>query len=124
MSMLVFFAQAATTTATNAAAATGPDATASQAPGWLTMLPYVFLLVAGYFLFIRPQSVAQKKQAEKLKTAKTGDKIITSSGIHGVISNVKDNTFIVKVADNVKLELEKSHIDKVLKAAPDSIDKA
>jgi preprotein translocase subunit YajC len=124
MSMLAFFAQAATTTATNAAAATGPDATASQAPGWLTMLPYVVLLVAGYFLFIRPQSVAQKKQAEKLKTAKTGDKIITSSGIHGVISNVKDNTFIVKVADNVKLELEKSHIDKVLKAAPDSIDKA
>jgi preprotein translocase subunit YajC len=124
MSMLAFFAQAATTTATNAAAATGPDATASQAPGWLTMLPYVFLLVAGYFLFIRPQSVAQKKQAEKLKTAKTGDKIITSSGIHGVISNVKDNTFIVKVADNVKLELEKSHIDKILKASPEAADKA
>jgi preprotein translocase subunit YajC len=121
MSTLVFFAQAAN--ATNAVtAAAAPDA-ANQAPLWATMLPYVFLIAIGYFLFIRPQSVAQKKQAEKLKTAKTGDKIVTSSGIHGVIANVKDTTFIVKVADNVKLELEKSHIDKILKASPEVADK-
>ena len=121
MSTLVFFAQV-----TNAATAAGatPDAAAPQAPLWATVLPYVFLIAIGYFLFIRPQSVAQKKQAEKLKTAKTGDKVVTSSGIHGVIANVKDSTFIVKVADNVKLELEKSHIDKVLKAAPEVADKA
>ena len=87
MSTLVFFAQA--TNATNAVTAAAPDA-ANQAPLWATMLPYVFLIAIGYFLFIRPQSVAQKKQAEKLKTAKTGDKIVTSSGIHGVIANVKD----------------------------------
>jgi preprotein translocase subunit YajC len=123
MSTLVFFAQAANATNAATAAAGTPDP-AQQAPIWLTMLPYVFLIAIGYFLFIRPQSVAQKKQAEKLKTAKTGDKIVTSSGIHGVIANVKESTFIVKVADNVKLELEKSHIDKVLKASPEPADKA
>jgi preprotein translocase subunit YajC len=123
MSTLLFFAQA--TNATNAATATGaPDASQQGMPFWGSILIYLPLIAIGYFLFIRPNSVAQKKQAEKLKTAKTGDKIVTTSGIHGVIANVKENTFIVKVADNVKLELEKSHIDKVLKASPEPADKA
>ena len=124
MSSLVFFAQAAN--ATNAAtAATGaPDASQQGQPFWVTLVTMLPLVLVGYFLFIRPQSVASKKQAEKLKTAKTGDKVVTTSGIHGVITNVKDSTFIVKVADNVKLELEKSHIDKILKPAPEVADKA
>ena len=59
-----------------------------------------------------------KKKEETVKSARTGDKIVTSSGIHGLITNVKDTTVIVKVADNVKLEIEKSHIDKITR--PDS----
>ena len=50
-----------------------------------------------------------------VKTAKTGDKIVTSSGIHGVITNVKETTVIVRVADNVKLEIEKTHLDKIIR---------
>ena len=71
-----------------------------------------------YFALIRPQTQAKKQQEEKIKTAKTGDKVITTSGIHGVITNVKETTVIVRVADNVKLEIEKSHIDKITR--PDS----
>jgi preprotein translocase subunit YajC len=118
MSTSVFFAQVAN--ATNAAAgATGTPDAASQPtmPFWATAILWGLLIAIGYLIFIRPQSVAQKKQTETLKTAKTGDKIITSSGIHGVIANVKDTTFIVKVADNVKLEIEKSAVDKVVRAA-------
>ena len=66
-----------------------------------------------YFALSRPQQQAKKKTEETIKSAKTGDKIVTSSGIHGVITNVKDSTVIVRVADNVKLEIEKSHIDKI-----------
>ena len=116
MSTFVFFAQVAN--ATNAATAAGaPDSTQPSTPLWATVLLWLPLVALGYLLFIRPQSVAQKKQTETLKGAKTGDKIITSSGIHGVITNVKDTTFIVKVADNVKLEIEKSAVDKVVRAA-------
>ena len=46
---------------------------------------------------------------------KIGDKVVTSGGIHGLISNVKDTTVIVKVADNVKLEVDKSCITNVTK---------
>jgi preprotein translocase subunit YajC len=116
-SIAIFFAQAVT----NAAGAAGTPDAATQAPAqpwWVTFAIYGLLLVMLYFALIRPQSLAKKKQEETLKSAKTGDKIVTSSGIHGVITNVKDTTVIVKVADNVKLELEKSHIEKITR--PDS----
>ena len=73
-----------------------------------------------YFALLRPQMQAKKKQEETIKGAKTGDKIVTSSGIHGLITNVKDTTVIVRVADNVKLEIEKSHIDKITRPETDS----
>ena len=50
---------------------------------------------------------------------KTGDRVITASGIHGLISNVKDTTVILKVADNVKIEIEKSSIGTVVKRTED-----
>jgi preprotein translocase subunit YajC len=76
-----------------------------------------------YFVFFRPQVQSKKAQDDKLKSAKTGDKIITSSGIHGVITNVKDSTVIVRVADNVKLEIEKSHIEKITRTDSSDSDK-
>jgi preprotein translocase subunit YajC len=111
-----FFAQA-----TNAAAATTPDAGASSSSsglGTFLFLPVMLGLV--YFMILRPQSQAKKKQEESIKSAKTGDKVITTSGIHGVITNVKDSTVIVKVADNVKLEIEKTHLDKIIRDSADA----
>jgi hypothetical protein len=46
---------------------------------------------------------------------KTGDRVVTSAGIHGMITNVKETTVTVKVADNVKIEMEKSAVTNVLK---------
>ena len=114
-SLASFFAQAtnATTGATTNAA---PYDSGSGGGGFgsFWMFPVIFALV--YFAFIRPQSQAKKKQEELLKSVKTGDRVITTSGIHGVVTNVKDSTVMVKVADNVKLEIEKSHIDKIVRA--------
>ena len=106
---IVFFAQV-----TNAAAPAASDTSAAQgsASGWPPFMYLLIILAMVYFALIRPQSQAKKKQEETIKGAKTGDKIVTTSGIHGVITNVKDTTVIVKVADNVKLEIEKTHIDK------------
>lgn len=108
---------------TNAAgtAAGSPDAAASDpGAGWRMFLIYGLIIAMLYFVLIRPQSLAKKKQEETIKSAKTGDKVVTSSGIHGVITNVKDTTVIVKVHDNVKLEIEKTHIDKITR--PDAAD--
>jgi preprotein translocase subunit YajC len=119
MPSLSSFIFAQVTNATNAAAgAINPvDAAATQQPVWANFLPYLALAGVAYFLFIRPQSVAAKKQKETIGGAKTGDKVVMTNGIHGVISNVKDTTFVVKIADNVKIEVEKSVIDKVTRAS-------
>jgi len=124
-SLSVFFAQVTNTA--NAAVAGGPvnpvDATASDRPGWSYLMMYVVLFFLVYLLFFRPTAQANKKKEETIKSAKTGDKIVTSSGIHGVITNVKDNTVIVRVADNVKLEIEKTHIEKINRTDSSDSDK-
>jgi preprotein translocase subunit YajC len=62
----------------------------------------------------------QKDQQRLVSTLKTGDRVVTNAGIHGLISNVKETTVIVKVADNVKIEMEKSAVSTVLKSADTS----
>ena len=115
----LIFAQATNDAAAAAAGATGADAAATP-PWWTSFLFPVLIMAMVYFALIRPQMQAKKKAEETIKGARTGDRIVTSSGIHGVITNVKDATVIVRVADNVKLEIEKSHIDKITRPESDS----
>jgi preprotein translocase subunit YajC len=94
------------------------DAAGSPAARPFDPTMIVYLLVFGvifYFLTIRPQSLKQKEMDAMIKAIKTGDKVVTTAGIHGMVSNVKDTTIIVKIADNVKIELEKSCIGRVVK---------
>ena len=91
-------------------------APAGAAPGGFNPTPIVYMVcifAIFYFLAIRPQSQRQKQLDAMIKAVKTGDKIVTSSGIHGMVSNVKDTTLIVKIADNVKIELDKSSVGSV-----------
>ena len=68
-----------------------------------------------YFVLFRPQMRRQKEQRRLVSSLKTGDRVVTSAGIHGMITNVKDATVTVKVADNVKIEMEKSAVTNVVK---------
>ena len=89
---------------------------AGAGSGLLSMLPFVLIFVIMYYVMIRPQMKRQKEQARLVAALKTGDRVVTASGIHGLISNVKDTTVIVKVADNVKLEMEKTAVTNVVKS--------
>jgi preprotein translocase subunit YajC len=88
-------------------------------PQLIGMLPILFMVVIMYYVMIRPQMRRQKEQARLVSSLKTGDRVVTASGIHGLISNVKDKTVIVKVADNVKMEMEKTAVTTVLKSTPE-----
>ena len=89
---------------------------AGAGSGLISMLPFVFIFVIMYYVMLRPQMRRQKEQARLVASLKTGDRVVTASGIHGLISNVKEKTVIVKVADNVKLEMEKTAVTNVLKS--------
>jgi preprotein translocase subunit YajC len=77
-------------------------------------VPFIFIFVIMYFVMLRPQKKRQQEQQRLMSNLKTGDRVVTNSGIHGLISNVKETTVMVKVADNVKIEMEKSAITNVL----------
>lgn len=78
-------------------------------------VPLIFIFVIMYFIMIRPQKKRQDEQKKLVAALKTGDRVVTGAGIHGLISNVKEATVMLKVADNVKIEIEKSAITNVLK---------
>ncbi|MEO5961445.1 MAG: preprotein translocase subunit YajC, partial [Opitutaceae bacterium] len=54
-----------------------------------------------------------------LGSLKSGDEIVTSGGIFGTITNVKEDRFVVRVADNTKIEVGKAFVQTVLKSEPE-----
>lgn len=81
--------------------------------GTFGMLIPMFVIM--YFLLIRPQQKRAKAHAKLVSELKTGDKVVTSSGIHGLVANVKEATIIVKIADNVKVEMDRAAVTSVTK---------
>ncbi|PYK95248.1 MAG: preprotein translocase subunit YajC [Verrucomicrobia bacterium] len=79
-------------------------------------VPFIFIFIIMYFVMFRPQKKRQEQQQRLISSIKTGDRVVTNAGIHGLIANVKETTVIVKVADNVKIEMEKSAIANVVKS--------
>ncbi len=79
-----------------------------------------------YFLLIRPQQRKEKDRRAMIDNIKSGDRIVFSGGMLGVVSNVKDKTFTVKIADNVKIEVVRDAVSQVLAKGdePAATDKA
>jgi len=88
-----------------------------QAPEWAkmmnSMLFPVLIFVVFYFMLIRPQQKKQKATQKMLESLRSGDKIVTSGGILGTVTNVKEKTVVVRIADNVKVEMLRSAIQTV-----------
>ena len=95
--------------------------TGSPAPtpfgGIGVFVPFIFIFIIMYFVMIRPQKKRQEQQQKLVSSLKSGDRVVTNAGIHGLIANVKETTVLLKVADNVKIEIDKSAITNVLKEA-------
>ena len=87
-----------------------------QAPsGWVQILPMVLLFGAMYFFLIAPQRKKQKEHEKMLAALQTGDEVVTNGGIFGVITNVKEDRFVVRVAENTKIELGKGFVQSVVR---------
>ncbi len=78
------------------------------------LVPLALMMVIAYVIMIRPQRRRQREHEERVKQVKAGDRIVTNGGIHGTIAAVKEGTFMMKIADNVKLEIEKGNIMRIL----------
>jgi preprotein translocase subunit YajC len=81
----------------------------------IMIIGYLLLFAAMYFFMIAPQRKKQKEHEKMLSALQSGDEIVTTGGIFGVITNVKDDRFVVRIADNTKVEIGKGFVQTVLK---------
>ncbi len=86
-----------------------------QQGGGMLMLGYmaiIFLLF--YFMMIRPQMKKEKLRKQMILAIKSGDRVVFSGGIIGTIANVKEQTFSIKIADGVKVEVARGAVIRAL----------
>ncbi|MDD4955575.1 MAG: preprotein translocase subunit YajC [Candidatus Omnitrophica bacterium] len=76
----------------------------------------IIIVLVFYFMLFRPQQKQQKKHQEMINSLNKNDEVVTTGGIHGTIISVKERTFVVRVDDNVKIEVDKNAISYVVKA--------
>ncbi|MEE9233272.1 MAG: preprotein translocase subunit YajC [Nitrospirales bacterium] len=81
--------------------------------GLLSLIPFLLIFVVFYFLLILPQQRRQKKQRELLGALKKGEKVITSSGIWGTVTNLDKETITIQIADNTKIRMQRDHIASI-----------
>ena len=86
----------------------------------ITLAPFLAMFVIFYFLLIRPQQKRQKELNEMIAGLKVGDTVVMNSGIHGLVSSIKEHTLMLKVADNVKIEFDKAAVARVIKSSASS----
>ena len=78
------------------------------------LLPMVAIFAIFYLLLILPQQRRQKKWQLMLNELKTGDRVVTSGGIRGIVMNIKDDALVLRLApDNVKIEVLRSAVISV-----------
>jgi preprotein translocase subunit YajC len=98
------------------------SAPAGQQPtGWQALFAspvvlIILMVVMFYFILIRPQQQQRKRQDKMLQAIKAGDKVVTSSGIVGMVISVKDKTISLRSAD-AKMEVTKSSVAEILESS-------
>ncbi len=84
----------------------------NSAPFLVQMFPFILMLGVFYFVLIRPQQKKAKEHAQLLKTIRTGDKVLTTGGIVGVVVGVKEKSISLRSAD-AKMEVLKSAVSEI-----------
>lgn len=79
------------------------------------IMPMFFIFFIFYFVLIRPQKKMEKQHRDMLNNLKKNDEVVTIGGVHGVIVNVKDKTFVIRIDENVKMEIDKSAVARIVK---------
>src|SRR5512145_1036819 len=82
----------------------------SGAGGLLQLLPIVLIIAVFYVLLIRPQQKRQRQLQETIATLKIGDRVVTNGGIIGVITTVKETSFVIRSAEKSMLEVARNSI--------------
>lgn len=84
--------------------------------GIMSFLPMIAIIVIFYFLMIRPQQKQAKQLREMRGAFQVNDRVVTAGGIHGTITNIKTDVVTVRIADSVKIDVDRTSL--TLESAP------
>jgi len=95
-----------------------PSNGGQQSNPFLVMLPMVAVFAIFWLLIIRPQQKRQREHQKMLEAIKNGDEVMTAGGLIGTVAGTHDaggaRIVVLKIADNTKVEVARSHIQQVL----------
>ena len=100
-----------------AQSASGAGASQAQNPSMLSsMMPFLLIIFIFYFLMFRPQQKRMKEHRKLLEQLKKGDRVVTSAGMHGTVSQIKQGELVeIEVHPGVRITFSKSSVTHVLK---------
>jgi preprotein translocase subunit YajC len=92
-----------------------PGGGGGGASSYMTFLPIILIFVIFYFLLIRPQQKRQKEHRALLESLKVGDNVLTSGGIYGRVTGLRDNIVTIEISDKVRVKVSRGHVAGVEK---------
>ena len=86
--------------------------------GFASFIPLILMFVIFYFLLIRPQQKKTKEHRQMVDNLRTGDRIITSGGLHGRITGVSESALTVEIAEKVRVKVNRASVTALLQTTP------
>ncbi len=101
------------------------EAAPTQDFSFTSFVPLILIFAVFYFLIIRPQTKKYKEQQEMVNNLKSGNKVVTSSGIVGVVKDIDDKEGIIKIeiADGVVINVLKNYVAELVVKSKDKKNK-
>lgn len=84
-----------------------------------TLVMFGAMFAIFYFLMIRPQQRQKQERERMLSAIKRGDRVVTTSGLHGTVTNVGDDKVTLRVADQVRLDFDRAAIGRIVEVSGD-----
>jgi preprotein translocase subunit YajC len=98
-----------------------PGGAANGGGGIMSILPLmVGMFAIMYFIVIRPQQKQKRERDAMLGAIKKGDRVVTTSGIHGTVAGLDEHTVVLRVGDQVKLTFDRASVGRIIPADKES----
>ena len=81
------------------------------------IVPLALVFFIMYFMVIRPEKNKAKEHKRAISNLKKNDEIVTAGGIHATVINIKDMTFVVRIDDNTRVEIDKTAVARIKKTS-------
>ncbi|HET9490555.1 MAG TPA: preprotein translocase subunit YajC [Methylomirabilota bacterium] len=105
-----------------ALASSAPPGGAGSGAIAMQLLFFAAIFAVFYFLLIRPQQKQKREREQMLSAIKRGDRVVTTSGLHGTVTGLTEHTVTLRVADQVKLEFDRASVGRIVTAGASEKD--